>query len=995
MVFTRQTLHEYLHRDSRNRDIYHDLSPFKVKEILLVSSLYDAFTIEREGKFSEIMLYDYGNLNLTSVPRITGASTKKETLQHLENKDIDLVVVMVGFNHERSIRIIKAIKEKYPDKPVYVLLNNHGKIKFFQQNKQQIGYDWLFVWDADPRIFFAMIKHLEDQRNVANDVALANVRIIQIVEDSPVYYSAYLTHLYKVIFEQTNKIIEEVKTDRLYKVLKLRARPKILLAGTYEQAREIFDRYRDNIYLLISDVQFPKDGKRADNAGFELVDYVRRNKPDLPVIMLSSDKEKHLRAQHEHIDFLDKNDEDLYKKLKRKVIHKLGFGDFIFRDASGNEIARASNLEEFEKIIKTIPPESILYHAAKHHFSKWLMSRSEIQLASLLKKKTSDDFRSPEEIRQYLLEMLKTYRDEKPEGKVIPIDEDHCDNEANILLLAPGAYGGKGRGLAFVNSLLYKTGLAHAVEGIRIRIPRTAIIGTQEFEEFIQRNNLQDIKDQHLSDRQVRERFLQGKLSHEVKENLWLLLKCFRKPLAIRSSGLFEDSLDQPFAGIFDTYLIPNNDPDIKVRFKQLTDAVKLVYASVFFDKALNYSKSLNKKLGEEKMAIVIEELVGHQYDCVYYPHLSGVAQSYNFYPFADMRPDDGFAVIAVGLGSYVVEGEVAFRFSPKHPKIQFLSVPDQIKYSQTYFYGLEMCRKDYDLQGGPMQTIRKIDLYDALPHGTLTHLVSTYDYNNDMLYPGAYDTGPLVANFADIIQNEHIPLARTIQVILKSLRDSFDTPVEIEFAVDLTPADGGLPVFYILQVKPLIVPVESYTFDFEGLDKDQMIVYAEKSMGNGYIDNIRDVIYVKTERFDKTRTNEMAEQIGELNRRMGEQGRKYLLIGPGRWGTRDRFIGIPVTWPQISHAKVIVETSLEGFPLDASYGSHFFHNLTTLNIAYFSVFPDTGKGFIRYEELDKAPLLEETEFFRHVRFPAPLRIYIDGRKRKGAVLKPDTEEGD
>ncbi|NPA45904.1 MAG: pyruvate, phosphate dikinase, partial [Chlorobi bacterium] len=516
-----------------------------------------------------------------------------------------------------------------------------------------------------------------------------------------------------------------------------------------------------------------------------------------------------------------------------------------------------------------------------------------------------------------------------------------------------------------------------------------AIIGTREFEEFIQRNELQNIKDLNLPDEEVRKRFLAGKLSHEVKENLWLLLKCFRKPLAIRSSGMFEDSLDQPFAGIFDTYLIPNNDEDDKVRFKQLTDAVKLVYASVFFSKSLNYSKSLNKKLGAEKMAIVIEELVGHQYGCMYYPHLSGVAQSYNFYPLANMRPDDGFAVTAIGLGSYVVEGEVAFRFSPKHPKMQILSPKDQIKYSQTYFYALDMCRKDFDLVKGPMQTIRKVDVYDALPHKTLTHLVSTYDYDNDVLYPGAYENmGPLVVNFADIIQNEYIPLAETIRVVLKSLRDSFDTPVEIEFAVDLTPEDGGLPVFYILQVKPLIVPVENFQFDLSKIDKDKMIVYAEKSMGNGTINHIRDVVFVKIDAFDKTRTREIAEEVDRINTILGDEGRQYLLIGPGRWGTRDRFIGIPVTWPQISHAKVIVETSLEGFPLDASYGSHFFHNLTTLNIAYFSVFPDTGQGFVKYDEIEKGELVRETEFLKHYRFDKPLRIIIDGRKRKGAVLK-------
>jgi len=993
MVYTRQTLHDYLNRDSRTRDVYHDLNPFKVKEILLVSSLYDAYTIEREGRFSEIMLYDYGNLNLTSVPRITGVSTKKETMEQLEQKEIDMVVVMVGFNISRSIRIIKAIKEKYPEKPVFILINNRSQIKYFQQNQQEIGFDRMFVWNADPRIFFAMIKYLEDVKNAENDVRLANVRIILIVEDSPEYYSAYLTSLYKVIFEQTNKIIDEIQTDKLYKVLKLRARPKILLATTYEEAKEIFEKFRDNIYMVISDVQFPKEGQVRDNVGFELIDEFRQVKPDLPVIMLSSDKKKISLAEAKHITFLDKNDSDLYKKLQKKVIYKLGFGDFIFRNAEGKEIARASNIEEFEELIQKVPDESIMYHASRHHFSKWLMSRSEIQLASLLKEKQATDFNNPDEIRKYVLEMLKTYRDEKPSGKVIPIDEKHCDNESNILLLAPGAFGGKGRGLAFINSLLYKTDLSRSVEGIRIKIPRTAIIGTKEFEDFIQNNNLSEIKDLNLPDEEIKKRFLAGKLSSDVKEKLWLLLDCFKKPLAIRSSGLFEDSLDQPFAGIFDTYLIPNNSPDRKVRFKQLTQAVKLVYASVYFQRSLNYSRALNKKLGEEKMAIVIEEVVGHEYNGLYYPHISGVAQSYNFYPFSDMRPDDGFAVIAIGLGSYVVEGEVAYRFSPKHPKIQILSAKDQMKYSQTYFYAIDMTNPEPDLLQGPMASIKKVDIYDALPHGTLMHLVSTYDYNNDMLYPGAYENGTLIVNFADILQNEYIPLAKTIQVILKSLRDSFDTPVEIEFAVDLTPEDGGEPVFYILQVKPLIIPLENYTVSIDNADPEKMIIYAEKSMGNGLINDIRDVIYVKNEKFDKTKTVEMAEEIDKLNEKMGKEGKKYLLIGPGRWGTRDRFIGIPVRWTQISHAKVIVETSLEGFPLDASYGSHFFHNITTLNIAYFSVFPDAGKGFIRYEKLEAAPLVEETEYFKHVRFDKPLKIIIDGRKRKAAVLEPDENE--
>lgn len=982
----KQLLQNYLNRDSRMRDIYHDMNKFKVKEILLVSNLYDAFSINKEGRFSEIVLYDYGKLNLTSLPRITGVYSTEETLQQLKVKDIDMVVVTIGLNKQRPLRIIKKIKERYPTLPIFILLNNTLYINFLEKQKDELGYDKIFVWDGELRVFFSMIKYLEDKMNVENDSKLASIRIILVVEDNPIFYSNYLNKLYRIIFKQTNKIIDEVKMDKLYKVLKLRARPKILLATNYEEAIQFFNKYKDNIFAIITDVQFPKNGKIEKDTGFKLIEKVRKLRKDLPIIVLSSEKEQKNTADNKCLTFIDKNDEDLYQKLIHHVTQKIGFGDFIFRNSKGEEIERASTLKEFEKILKNIPQESINYHAKRDDFSLWLMARSEIQLAKILEAKKPFHFKNIEEIRSYILKMLKVYRDEKPQGKVVPWKDLDCQNDKNIFLLTEGAYGGKGRGLAFINSLLHKTELASHLKGLKIKMPKTAIIGANEYDQFIEENNLHKIKELNLSDDEIKRRFLKARLSNELVIKLDEFLDCFKKPLAVRSSGLFEDSLTQPFAGIFDTYIIPNNHPDKNQRLQQLIDAIKLVYASAFLSIAVNYSRSLSHKLGDEKMSIVLQELVGCEHDGLYYPHISGVAQSYNYYPFASMKPRDGFAVIAIGLGSYVVEGERAYRFSPKYPKIQVLSMHDQIKQTQSYFYAVDTKKQNIDLTKGPLSAIKKVDIYNAISHGTLTHLVSSYDYNNDMMYPGVDENAVLVTNFASILQNDYIPLPEMIQTALDSLKEAFDTPVEIEFAVDLTPDEDGDATFYILQVKPLIMPADDYTFKPEELDKEKLILYAPKSMGNGIINTISDIVFIKNEAFDKTETLEMAQEIDRINQ--GFKNSHYILIGPGRWGSRDRFIGIPVNWTQISNAKVIVETSLEGFPLDSSSGSHFFHNLTTMNIAYFSVFLDKNPKAINYNLLNKATLVEETKYFKHVRFQQPVKVIIDGKKRRAAILK-------
>ncbi len=971
----------FINRANKHRDIYHDLMPFKVKEILLVSHLYDAYLIEGEGRFSEIMLYEYGHLNLSSLPRITGASFSEDVCKHFKKRKIDLIILMVGLDKDQPMELAKQIKEKYPDKPIFFLLHDRTYEKYFVK-KLPTGYiDMIFEWNGETKIFFAMIKYLEDKMNAKNDTKIGSVRLILLVEDKPIYYSAFLSSIYKIIFDQTNKVIEEISTDNAFKVLKLRIRPKVILARNYEDAIELFNEYKDYLYCLLTDVRFEKDNKINLNAGFELIEEIKKHKKELPTIVISSEDRAKDKAKELKVEFIHKHTEFLNKELRKKVVQNLNFGDFIFKNKDGEKIGKAKSIKQFKAMIKSVSDETIMYHAHKDDFSQWLLARSEILLAKILNLKKTSDFTSPTEIREFLLNTIKNYADEKSQGNVLPIESDQCNSEGNIVSLFNGAYGGKGRGLTFANSLFNQFKLENKFSDIIIKLPKTAVIGVKEFEEFITNIDLDLTNNNIPSYGEVKEKFLANELSDLLKSRLKKLITCFTKPLAIRSSGSFEDSLSRPFAGIFETYVIPNNHEDIEVRFIQIQDAIKLVFASVFSEKALNYAKALDQRIEEQQMAIVIQELVGKNHNGLYYPHFSGVAQSYNFYPFANMQPEDGFSVIAFGLGMYVVNGENAYRFSPMYPQIQVLSFEDQIKYTQTYFYALDTDKKEYDLSKGAMETIKKVDIYDARSHNTLTHCVSVYDVNNLRLYPGANRQGPIVVNFPSILKTEYIPLADVLNYLLGVFEKSFGTPVEIEFAVDL----DEKPTFYLLQVKPLIKAVKDYSIDANKIIKEKTILYSEKIMGNGKIDYLRDIVFVKPDAFDNTKTNEMVNEISSINDTMVQQGKQYVLIGPGRWGTRDRFLGIPVTWPQISGAKVIVETDLDGFPLDASYGSHFFHNLTSLNIAYFSIMIGDN-SYLNLELLDSVNIIQENKYFKHIRFKKPFVIKMDGKKRLALI---------
>jgi len=991
-VSSRQLLQKYLNKQNANRDIFHDLMPYKVKEILLVATLYDAYSIEKEGRFSEHILGEYNEMNLTSMPRVTGVSTYQEAVEQLETRHIDLVILMIGSDRKTPIQIGIKVKKDYTYIPVYVLLNNDTEVAGFKETFRRLDIiDRIFVWNGDSKIFFAMVKHLEDMVNVETDTKKGLVKVILLVEDSVQYYSRYLPLLYAKVLEQTKQLIEEVSLDYFFKVLRVRARPKILLAITYEEAMRIAKKYKDDLLCLITDVKLERNGEPDDQAGISLVRQIREELISLPVVIQSSDIENSHKAFELKSTFINKNSDTLIQDIESFIRHNLGFGNFIYKDNTGKTLAVARTLREFESLIDIIPIESLIYHGKRNHFSLWLMARGEIKIAKMIQPVRVTDFKTPQELMNYLKFVIRKYRNETNIGKVVNFEDTAIPDETNIVSLGTGALGGKGRGLSFINTLIYSLNFGDIIPEINIRTPITTIIGTDEFDIFLERNKLHEVIHSDRDYQTVKEKFLKGSLSYGLEKKLRSLLKLIRKPLAIRSSSLLEDSTSQPFSGVFSTYLLPNNHPDFNTRLQQATDAIKLVYASIYSDSSRAYFEAVNYKVEDEKMAVILQEVVGNQFGGTFYPHISGTAQSYNYYPVAQMKPEDGYAVAAVGLGQYVVEGRMAYRFCPRYPDLEINAPKDQFKTSQLQFYAIDMQRKDLELLEKEHEAgLCQMEISESEKHGTLKHCASVYDPENDRIVPGLNSTGPRIVNFANILKFGYVPLARVIDLILNVVKEAMGAPVEIEYAVDLNPDSKGNASFYLLQIKPLLGSAEDFHIDPVKIDKEHIILFAEKSMGNGKIDDIKDVIYVDPGKFDRTRTREIVPEIESLNAAMVKQKLKYVLVGPGRWGTRDRFIGIPVTWPQISNARVIVEVGLEGFALDASLGSHFFHNVTSMNVGYFSVDCQSGSSVLDWKTLDSQKVINETGYIRHVRFDQPLSIVMDGEKRISMIAWND-----
>jgi hypothetical protein len=980
-------LQEFFDQQAINKYIYLDMMRFKIKEVLFVATLYDAFILENEDNIFEHFMGEIYQYSLYSLPRITGVSSEQEALELLQHTKFDLVIIMLGNDKNKALSLGEAIKTKDKSLPVNLIINKQGDIGTFINNENNlIPFDQVFVWNGDSKIFFAIVKSIEDKINVENDTQTGLVRVVLVVENEPSFYSRYLTCLYSIVFGQVQKSITHVKNE-IDKISRIRSRPKILLAQNYEEAVHLFNKYKDYLLCVVSDVEFKKEGNLNNEAGIYFIKYIKSQLSFLPIVMASNINRKS-DAEKLKVDFIDKYSGDLNRKLESFIAFQLGFGEFVFRQLDGSPIATAKNLNEFIRLLPDVPEESFLYHTQKNRFSIWLMAQGEIKLAKLLFPINIQHFENISSLKKYVVDFLYKTMEERKKGKIIEFDEDAVDESRNIVSLAGGSLGGKGRGLAFLNTLLYNLDFSEFNTEIDLKIPNTLIIGTDEFQNFLKANNLYASISKSGNENQLKELFVNAKLSGELKKRLAIVVDKLKKPLAVRSSSLFEDSIAHPFSGVFDTYILPNSHLDAEMRHQQLCTAIKLVYFSLFSKTSRNYFKKINHKIEEDKMAVIIQEVVGNNFNGSYYPHISGIAKSINYYPVEYMKPEEGFAIMALGLGDYVVKGERAFRFSPAHPQLDMVSKDEIIKYSQSEFIAVDLSKTAIDLkEEGEYAGLTRLSLSVAENHNTINHLVSVYDPDNDRLEPGLSAKGSRIVNFGNILKYRYIPLAKTIKSLLKTVGNALGSPVEIEFAVNLNKNATTKAEFYLLQIKPMIGEQLDLNLTFDQANHENVILKSNLALGYGKKYNINTVVFAINKKFDKLKTVKMAGEIEQINDTMGLRNKRYVLIGPGRWGSRDRFLGIPVNWSQISNADVIVETGLEGYPLDASLGSHFFHNITSLNIGYLAIANNNPENnFINWDVIENGKTIMETEHFRCISFQQPLEILIDGQNHKALI---------
>ena len=901
-------------RKKTDRDIFQELMAFKVKEILLIANYYDAYTIEREGQFTDKVYGEYLQVNLYTAPRFISVASEEEALDVLAKRKIHLIVIMAGLDKQTPQLISLHLKSKYKDIPQLMLVNNNADLAYFDSIEDQLSQsiERIFVWNGSTKIFLAMAKYIEDKVNLETDTRLGDIRVILLVEDSIRYYSRYLPLLYSEIVTQTQELIRnEPENDELSLIMKIRVRPKVILVSTFEEGVAIIDKYRDNLLCVISDVKYSRKGVEDEDAGVDLIEYTHQADDKIPCLLQSHDVENAKRAKAVNAEFINKNSVTLSHEITRFIKEKLGFGNFIFKNSSGKPIDKASSIEEFKHKLTTIPDESLKYHSIRNGISTWFMARGQISLAKRLRRYRFEDFKTVDEIRRFILQVFEGYELKKIRGRIINFRPQLVNSNRYIVSLGKGSFGGKGRGMAFLSNFIENVSFRKLIPELKIAIPKTAIIGVEEYDNFIEINNLIQTVYTEKNYEIVKDAFIRGSLSLQLRQKLRSYLEIMKRPLAIRSSGLFEDSLSQPFAGVYATYLIPNNHPDLERRLQELETAIKLVYASIYTDDSRAYFNAIDYVIEEEKMAVIIQEVVGQEHNGKYYPNVSGVAQSYNFYPFSYIKPEDGFAVIAV------------------------------------------------------------------------------YDFLNEQIVYDFNSRGSRIVNFPGLLEYDQIPLPKTLDILLDIFSQAMGSPVEIEFSLNI---ENQIPTLYLLQIKPLIKNDFWVDIDQLPIDTQRMLMRATKGMGNGKIENIQDVIYIDPDKFNRLKTEEMAEEIKSLNQKMTALDRNYLLIGPGRWGTRDPLTGIPVTWSDISKAQVIVEQGLKDYPLDASLGSHFFHNVTSMKVGYFAIPYDSGDSFINFDILKKQETVEELKYARHIRFTAPLTILMDGKKQTAVILYGENE---
>lgn len=971
---------------------FKNLMTHRIFNVLIIANPYDAFMLEDDGRVDEKIFNEYTELGLRYPPTFTQVSTMVEASEVLSTTSIDLVICMPGNADNDAFTVARAVKREFPDIPCVVLTPfSHGITQRIMNEDLSI-FEYVFCWLGNTNLILSIIKLIEDKMNLEHDIDEAGVQMILLVEDSIRFYSSILPNLYSYILTQSQSFATEALNSHTA-TLRMRGRPKVVLARTYEEAMDYFVRFPENILGVISDCRFPKGGVKDSEAGLKLLSEFHRRAPFLPLIMESSETENAEKAEKLGFRFIDKNSKKMNIDLRNIMAEHMGFGDFIFRDPKTHEeIRRIRNLKELQDNIFSIPNDSMLYHLSRNHVSRWLCARAIFPVSEFLKTVTLEKLRDVDQHRQIIFDAIVQYRHMKNVGTVAVFKRDRFDAYSHFARIGDGSLGGKGRGLAFLDNIIKTHPEFNEFEGVKVSIPKTVVLCTDVFDQFMDNNNLYQLALSDAPDEEILQAFIKAQLPDQFIDDFKTFFEAIRHPIAIRSSSLLEDSHYQPFAGIYSTYMIPYLD-DKDEMLRMLAAAIKSVYASVYFKDSKAYMTATRNVIDQEKMAVILQEVVGKQYGDHFYPNFSGVLRSINYYPLGYEKSEEGIASLALGLGKYIVDGGQTLRVSPYHPD-QVLQTSDMeiaLRQTQTQFYALDMKRVGVDFKVDDGFNILKLKVKDAENDGALNFIASTYDANDRVIRDGLYDGGRKIVSFNGVLRHGVFPLPELLKLSMHHGADSMRRPVEIEFACTLN--DDRTGEFYLLQIRPIVDSKQVLDQDIMTIPDDKCLLRSHNSLGHGVSDDIVDVVYVKTdENFTASDNPVVAMEVERINKKFLADGKNYVLVGPGRWGSSDSWLGVPVKWPHISAAKLIVETTLKNYSVDPSQGTHFFQNLTSFGVGYFTIDENKGMGFFRKEILDAMPAVEETPHVRHVRFSKPLHIMMDGMKQEGLVIC-DTED--
>ena len=962
----------------------------RIYNVLLIATKYDAFMLEDDGRVDEQIFNEYTSLSLRYPPRFTQVTTEEEALAELKNRNFELIICMPNMDNRDIFAAAKEIKIHYPNIPIVVLTPFSKEVSKRIANEDLSAIDYVFSWLGNAELLLAIIKLIEDKMNAPDDTASVGVQIILLVEDSIRFYSSALPHLYKFVLEQSQMFAKEALNGH-QQTLRMRGRPKIKLARTYEEAVRIFNQYRDNMLGIVSDMSFMHDGVKDPYAGYKFGQYVRKTGLIIPFVLESSESNNKVYAKELGASFIDKNSKSYPQDLRKKIMQRFGFGDFvILNPQTKEEIMRIKDLKDLQRKVFQIPDDSLVYHLSRNHFSRFFYSRAMFPPAEVLKRVDVSDYKDMDEARKLIFDLIVQYRRMKNSGVVAIYQKDRFDEYSNFARIGDGSLGGKGRGLAFMGAMVKRYPKLET-ENFNTNIPKTVVICTDIFDEFMETNELLPVALSDADDETILKYFLRASLPASLIDDLMAFFDVVKSPIAVRSSSLLEDSHYQPFAGIYSTYMIPRLDDKYEM-LRLLSDAIKAVYASVFYRDSKGYMTATSNLIDQEKMAIVLQEVVGNRYNDHFYPTISGVARSLNFYPIGNEKAEDGIANIALGLGKYIVDGGQTLRFSPRHPHsiLQMSSMDFALRETQTRFYALDLKNLAEQFSIDDSFNLLRLNLKDADADGSLKYIVSTYDPYDQIIRDGYYPGGRKILSFVNILQHDVFPLAKTLDELLRIGQEEMGRPVEIEFAVNVDPANHDKATFYLLQIRPIVDNKEIMDEDLTQIGNEETILSSTSVLGHGIVTDVQDIIYVKSGAFNSSNNQLIAYEIEKLNRRFTEEEKNYVLVGPGRWGSSDSWLGIPVKWPHISNARVIVECGLENYRVDPSQGTHFFQNLTSFGVGYFTINPFKGDGWFDEAYLNALPAVEDTEYLRHVRFDKPIVIKMDGKKSLGVVLKPE-----